>query len=69
MSFTLIDTDILIDVGRGVNDAIDCVQRIEQQSALATSAVTQMELIIGCRNKTELENLDLCFSAVFRSRS
>ena len=59
MSFTLIDTDILIDVGRGVNDAIDCIQRLVQQSALATSAVTQMELIVGCRNKAELESLDL----------
>lgn len=47
MSVTLLDTDILIDVGRGVNDAIDCVERIELQSELATSAVTQMELIIG----------------------
>ena len=59
MSFTLIDTDILIDVGRGVNEAIDCVQRIEHDSILAISAVTQMELIIGCRNKGELGTLEL----------
>jgi predicted nucleic acid-binding protein len=59
LSFTLIDTDILIDVGRGLNEAIDCIQRIEQHSTLATSAVTQMELIVGCRNKAELDRLEL----------
>lgn len=59
VGFTLIDTDILIDVGRGDTNAIDCVQRISQQSLLATSVVTQMELIIGCRNKMELGNLEL----------
>ena len=59
MSFTLIDTDILVDVGRGVNEAIDCIQRIEQHSILAASAVTQMELIVGCRNKAELDRLEV----------
>ena len=59
MSFTLIDTDILIDVGRGNSDAIDCVQRMSQQSVLAISVVTQMELIVGCRNKQELGDLNL----------
>jgi hypothetical protein len=59
LSFTLIDTDILIDVGRGLNEAIDCIQRVEQHSRLATSAVTQMELIVGCRNKAELDRLEL----------
>ncbi len=58
MAFTIIDTDILIDAGRGDNTAIACLQRLEQQSALATSAVTQMELIVGCRNKAELRDLD-----------
>lgn len=56
LSFTLVDTDILIDVGRAVSKAIDCVEGIEQRSALAISAVTQMELIIGCRNKVELDS-------------
>jgi predicted nucleic acid-binding protein len=52
--FTIVDTDILIDAGRGVGEAISCLQDIERKSALATSAVTQMELFVGCRNKTEL---------------
>lgn len=52
--FTIVDTDILIDAGRGVSDAIACLQGIERNSSLATSVVTQMELFVGCRNKTEL---------------
>jgi predicted nucleic acid-binding protein len=59
VAFTIVDTDILIDSGRGDNDAIACLQRLEQQSTLATSAVTQMELIVGCRNKTELHDLEI----------
>lgn len=57
-NFTIVDTDILIDAGRGVSEAIACLQDIELKSALAVSAVTQMELIIGCRNKTELNEVD-----------
>jgi len=52
--FTIVDTDILIDAGRGVSEAIACLQDIERNSSLAASVVTQMELFIGCRNKTEL---------------
>lgn len=59
MAFTIIDTDILIDAGRGDAVAIACLLRLEQQSALATTAVTQMELIVGCRNKTELHDLEI----------
>lgn len=59
MAFTVIDTDILIDAGRGIQDAITCLQRLSQQPALALSTVTQMELIVGCRNKTELHDLEI----------
>ena len=58
MAFTIVDTDILIDVGRGDTTAIACLQRLEQQTLVAVSAVTQMELIVGCRNKTELQDLE-----------
>ncbi|MFN0084293.1 MAG: type II toxin-antitoxin system VapC family toxin [Blastocatellia bacterium] len=58
MALTIIDTDILIDVGRGDTTAIGCLQQIEQQSCLAISVVTQMELMIGCRNKVELSALE-----------
>lgn len=54
----IVDTDILIDAGRNVNDAVDCLQQIEQRFSVAVSSVTQMELIIGCRNKNELRSLE-----------
>lgn len=54
----IVDTDILIDVGRGVNEAIACLQRLEKQSPLAVSVVTQMELIVGCRNKAEQKQIE-----------
>jgi predicted nucleic acid-binding protein len=57
MALTIFDTDILIDIGRGDSDAINCLQNYTQISTLATSVITQMELIVGCRNKTELQSL------------
>lgn len=55
---TIADSDILIDVARGDADAIGCLLRLEKTSVLAISAVSQMELIVGCRNKAELKNLE-----------
>jgi len=52
--FIIVDTDILIDAGRGVSEAITYLQDIERKSSLAAGVVTQMELFVGCRNKTEL---------------
>ncbi len=54
----IVDTDILIDAGRNVNEALNCLQKIEQRIPAAVSSVTQMELIIGCRNKNELGSLE-----------
>ena len=54
----IIDTDILIDAGRNVSEALNCLQQIEQRLPAAVSSVTQMELIIGCRNKNELDSLE-----------
>ncbi len=54
----IVDTDILIDAGRNVNEAINCLQQIEDDYSLAISSITQMELIIGCRNKNELNSID-----------
>ena len=55
---TVVDTDILIEAGRGVKEAIDYLQELERSTWLAVSVVTQMELIVGCRNKTELQALE-----------
>ena len=54
----LVDTDILIDAGRGVSDAIDCLESLEAQATLAVSVITRMELVVGCRNKAELRELN-----------
>jgi predicted nucleic acid-binding protein len=57
MALTIFDTDILIDVGRGEPEAVNSLQNLSKISTPATSIVTQMELIVGCRNKTELQKL------------
>ncbi len=61
MSLTIFDTDILINVGRGDTEAINCLQNYAQTSTLAISVITQMELIVGCRDKKELQNLTKFF--------
>lgn len=61
-NLTLIDTDILIDVGRGVPEAETCLQTLAANSELAISLITQMELMVGCANKRELQTLDLFLS-------
>jgi predicted nucleic acid-binding protein len=55
---TIVDTDILIDAGHGVPEAVNCLQSIRANSFLAISVVTQMELMIGCRDKTEQRKLN-----------
>jgi len=57
-SLVLVDTDILIDAGRNDSAAIQYLDNAQEQYTLAVSAVTQMELIVGCRNKAELRVLD-----------
>ncbi|HKL01451.1 MAG TPA: type II toxin-antitoxin system VapC family toxin [Desulfotignum sp.] len=57
----VVDTDILIDAAHSVEDAVNCLQQIEEKSVLAISVVTSMEMIIGCRNKKELTLLDHFF--------
>jgi len=54
----VVDTDVMIDAGRGISEAITCLRQIEQQSLLAASVVTQMELMVGCRNRAELRALE-----------
>ena len=55
-ALTIVDTDVLIDAALQISKAIDCLDGLEQNSMLAISVITQMELFVGCRNKTELEN-------------
>jgi len=55
---TVVDTDILIDAARQISEAVDCLARMERQSVLAISVITQMELLVGCRNKAELRDIE-----------
>lgn len=55
---TIVDTDILIDVGRGLLEAVKYLQNLKASSALAISIITQMELMVGCANKAELQTLE-----------
>jgi predicted nucleic acid-binding protein len=49
----VIDTDILIDAGYGISEALRCLNHFELNAGLAISVITEMELLIGCRNKKE----------------
>ncbi len=57
-NFILVDTDILVDVGRNNIIAFEYLQAVEISSILAISIITHMELIVGCQNKSELQSLD-----------
>jgi len=57
-SAVLVDTDILIDAGRGVEHALLSLEGAEVLGRLRISVVTEMELIVGCRNRLELRRLD-----------
>ncbi len=58
LDYLLIDTDILIDAGRGIEKAIDFLDKQNKKYKLAISIITEMELIVGCRNKKELKELE-----------
>lgn len=53
----LIDTDVLIDAGHGIPEAVTVLEQAAARGDLAISVVTEMELIVGCRNRRELEVL------------
>jgi predicted nucleic acid-binding protein len=54
----ILDTDILIDAGRGKSDAIELLHSLVAGNNVCLSAVTEMEMIVGCRNKNELREID-----------
>ncbi len=55
----LVDTDILIDVARNIDAAVQCLERLEHDyHEIAISVITQMELLVGCRNTTEFRHTD-----------
>ena len=48
---TVVDTDILIDAGRGIESAVAFLERREYMMILSVSVITAMELLVGCRDK------------------
>jgi len=54
----VIDTDVLIDVSHKNEKAIGYLENLEINFQLAISLITQMELMVGCRNKQESVVLD-----------
>jgi predicted nucleic acid-binding protein len=54
----LIDTDILIDAGRNIADAVTRLQSEAASHTLAVSTVTAMELLVGCRDKREQREIE-----------
>lgn len=58
MSLVLVDTDILVDASRGEAAAIGYLAAEEAQGTINISAVTRMELLIGCRDKSELRAVE-----------
>jgi len=58
MSKLLIDTDIIIDIIRNQSKAVIFLENIEKNNTLSISEITNMELIVGCRNKKELNELN-----------
>lgn len=53
---TFLDTDILIDIRRGYLPAIEWLETLEDVPAILF--IVEMELIQGCRNKTEIERME-----------
>lgn len=56
MPYVIIDSDILIDAVRGINQALQYIQ--QSQATLAISVITKMELIVGCRDKNEMHYIN-----------
>ncbi len=56
-NFILLDTDVIIDAARNESDAVNRLKIEEQKSTLQISSITEMELIVGCANKSEVRVL------------
>ena len=54
----MLDTDIVVDALRDFTLAIDYLEDVEQQGDLRIGRPTQMELLVGCRNRAELQRLE-----------
>jgi len=60
MAAYLVDTDVMIDLSRNNQAAVEYVESLGQWSV---SAITSLELIAGARNQREVAETDLILSA------
>jgi hypothetical protein len=60
--FIVVDTDVFIEAGRGVGEAVACLQEIERQASVSLSVIAYMEMLAGCRNRNELHDLNRVLS-------
>lgn len=54
----LIDTDVLIDAERGLPMAVQFLMHQQSAQRIQLSAISAMELLLGCRNRQELVNVE-----------
>jgi predicted nucleic acid-binding protein len=55
MKGLLLDTTLLIDLSRGNEQAADFIEQHRQENThLAISTISAMELVVGCRNNREV---------------
>jgi predicted nucleic acid-binding protein len=58
----LVDTDVLIDLATNNQGAIGCVNSLAE--GWSVSIITALELIVGARDKKEVEKIDHFLTAV-----
>ncbi len=54
MKKLIVDSDIIIEISRGNKKASVLLTRYKKEYTLCVSAVTRYEVIVGCRNKQEM---------------
>jgi len=59
----LLDSDVLIDLLRQYHPAIEWFEALDEDEELAVSGYVVMELIQGCRNKTEQKQVQRALAA------
>lgn len=57
MPSVLIDSDVMIELTRGSQKAIDVLSQYQAGHRLCVSSISRYELLLGARNKQELHDL------------
>jgi len=65
----LIDTDVLIDAARNHADAVQFLVARHAANDARISVISAMELMVGCRNKNELQSTNQFLASSFKDDS